>query len=344
MSARPSVGFVDLMPTNSTLGGPGSARAPRRLKPGDAAADATRAVFPFGGSPLIRRLLPAALAAAALLALPAAADAAAAKKLYVSLGDSYASGYEATAKGVGSNTTNGFAYQVPGLAKKRGHRLKLVNFGCGGATTTSLVDRIGCPARALGPKGIAYDGTTQLDAAEKFIKANRGRVALITVSIGGNDVTACAREADPVPCVAAATNSIKENVSAATERLRKATGPKTIIVGTTYPDVILGEWLNSDAGKQLAGLSTIAFKSLINPALKEAYATGDGKFVDVTAATGAYGPMDDLTDLAPYGSIPTPVAKVCRLTYYCQFGDIHARRSGYRVIAKLVAKKLPKKR
>jgi hypothetical protein len=33
---------------------------------------------------------------------------------------------------------------VPKLARERGHRLRLVNFGCGGATTVSLLGRDGC--------------------------------------------------------------------------------------------------------------------------------------------------------------------------------------------------------
>jgi hypothetical protein len=41
--------------------------------------------------------------------------------------------------------------------------------------------------------------------------------------------------------------------------------------------------------------------------------------------------------------VPKPVAEVCRLTYYCQFRDIHARTSGYRLIADLVVKSLPRR-
>ena len=51
--------------------------------------------------------------------------------------------------GRGHNTRNGFAYQLPGLAKPRGYNFKLVNFGCGGATTTrSSRRRAACRAPA----------------------------------------------------------------------------------------------------------------------------------------------------------------------------------------------------
>ncbi len=92
-------------------------------------------------------LLLACACAASVGVLPAASPAAAGqppKGHYVSLGDSYASGYQPTGVGQGRNTRNGFAYQVPAVAERRGHRLKLVNFGCAGATTTSLVSVKGC--------------------------------------------------------------------------------------------------------------------------------------------------------------------------------------------------------
>jgi lysophospholipase L1-like esterase len=291
------------------------------------------------------RLLAPALAA--LLLLPATALAAPrpAKQLYVSLGDSYASGYQPTGVHEGSNTRHGFAYQVPRAARRRGHRLELVNFGCGGATTTSILERIGCPPDALGPGGIAYPKTTQARAAVRYIRAHRADMGLITVSSGGNAVTACARAADPISCVGAAVGAIKKNVTKLVGRLRRAAGPDVPIVGITYPDVILGGWVSGDpAAQNLAKLSVVAFQSLINPALKDAYATAGASVVDVTAATGAYGSLDATTTLAPYGTVPVPVAKVCELTFYCQYGDIHARTAGYRIIAGMVAAELPKAR
>ena len=63
----------------------------------------------------------------------------------------------------------------------------------------------------------------------------------------------------------------------------------------------------------------------------------------MTAATGAYGPLDETTTIAAYGVIPVPVAKVCEYTYYCEFRDIHARTSGYRLIAELIVKTLPRR-
>ena len=99
-------------------------------------------------------------AIATVAVAPAAAPAAVPRQLYVSVGDSYASGYQPTGVGQGRNTRNGFADQVPAVAARRGYRLKLVNFGCGGATTGSLITTTGCAPQALGP-GVAPTRTAR---------------------------------------------------------------------------------------------------------------------------------------------------------------------------------------
>jgi hypothetical protein len=91
----------------------------------------------------------------------------------------------------------------------------------------------------------------------------------------------------------------------------------------------------------LAKLSVVAFKDLINPALKKLYTAAGGEFVDVTAATGAYGSLKQKVDLPPYGRIPVPVAMVCELTFFCQYQNIHPRTAGYKIIAELIVGTLP---
>src|SRR6202034_1792231 len=101
---------------------------------------------------------------------------------YVSLGDSYSVGYQP-----GKGATPGYATYV---AKHT--NLKLVNFGCAGATTTSLLNTIGCPAVLPNTAGgMTYPTTTQIAAATSFISQHKGHIGLITVSIGGNDVVPC---------------------------------------------------------------------------------------------------------------------------------------------------------
>jgi hypothetical protein len=142
---------------------------------------------------------------------------------------------------------------------------------------------------------------------------------------------------------------MKMNVTTLVKALRADAGPTVPIIGLTYPDVLLGGYVYPSqpvtlARASLASLSVVAFKSLINPTLAKAYASVHASFVDVTAATGAYTPLTRTTVIAPYGSVPVAVAKVCALTWYCQVGNIHATNAGYRFIGQLVAARYAKLR
>jgi lysophospholipase L1-like esterase len=212
-----------------------------------------------------------------------------AAKYYVSLGDSYAVGYQPGKLAGSGGATSGYAGYV---AAETG--LKLVNFGCAGATTTSILNEPGCSDVLAGEAGeVNYSGETQAKAAEGFIASHRGEIGLITVSIGGNDVTSCAKAANAIDCVEGVVGSIRTNVAKLAEGLRAAVGKGVAIIGLTYPDVILGTYVypkdpGSPAAVSLAQESVVAFKALINPALKKAYALGGASFVDVTAASGSY--------------------------------------------------------
>jgi lysophospholipase L1-like esterase len=275
-----------------------------------------------------------------LLALAFPAQAAAGERtFYVSLGDSYAAGYQPDVPPRGWR--KGFANQLVPLARRRGHDFELVNLACGGETTASFLRRKGsCGA---GPR---YR-STQARAATRFLRRNRGDVGLVTVSLGGNDVLSCtgAGVADPIACVAEAAERVERNLRRIMRRVREAAGRRVRIVGITYPDVVLARWLTGQqADQDFARLSIVGFRDLINPALRKAYRSVRARFVDVTAATGAYGPLEETTTLEPYGVIPKPVAEVCRLTHMCARADIHANTRGYGVIAELIAATLPRRR
>jgi lysophospholipase L1-like esterase len=290
-----------------------------------------------------------------LVILPGTSQAKASKKVkttlyYVSLGDSYSVGYQPAPT---SGATSGYTGYVASKLK-----MNLVNFGCGGATSESLLDFTGvCGVTQYGPPaatdaGVIPSGDTQVQAADAFITAHAGQIGLITVSIGGNDVTPCAAasptnpvngQTDAISCVAAGVSTIQTNVTTVVDDLSAAAGPTVPIVGLTYPDVLLGLWVYPTTGvsanQTLASESVEAFNLLINPTLKTAYTSvPDGKFVDVTAATGAYTPLTVMKKLAPYGKIPKAVADVCHYTWYCALGNIHANTLGYTEIGKLIKK------
>jgi lysophospholipase L1-like esterase len=282
-------------------------------------------------------LATATLAALGAVSLPGAGTPAlAASKTptyYVSLGDSYSVGYQPVPGGA----TPGYATYVAAHT-----HLALVNFGCGGATTTSLLQTVGCPVvlpHTAG--GQTYPTTTQAAAALAFITAHRGHIGLITVTIGGNDIVPCATKPNVASCVITNTGGISSNVTALASQLRAAAGAGVPIIGSTYPDVVLGSYVwpahpPSATAVSLAKLSVPAFKSIINPTLAKSYAKSDGSFVDVTKATGAYTSLTRTVHTAKYGSIPVPVAAVCSLTWFCARGDIHPRNAGYTLIGELI--------
>ena len=326
----------------------------------------------FGSTTRVVMIVASLAVAAGVVAIPTVSGASG-PMYYLSLGDSYSVGYQPLPT---SGATSGYTAVV---AKDKG--LTLENFGCGGATTGSILtfDEYYCgnSSPTFNPNGYAPPaatnvgpvamGQTQVQAADAFIKAHPGQIGLITVSIGGNDVTACAAAASPVDCVIGVLGEIKTHVTTLADDLRGAlvsangasAGNKVKIIGLTYPDVLLGLWVNTGPGgtpantptasasasnKSLASLSVTAFKTYINPELKAAYKTANAKFVDVTHKTGAYTSLKKTTamDIHALGigtvTVPKAVDEVCTLTWYCQLGNIHANTTGYTLIGNLIVK------
>jgi lysophospholipase L1-like esterase len=246
-----------------------------------------------------------------------------ADQVYVSLGDSYATGYRPADAGAPAGATrDGFAYLV---AARSG--LRLINLACSGATSAQLRDTPGCAPgnRALDAPDPA--GRTQLAAAVQTLREHQGRVGLVTVVIGGNDLA----------CASQAVTDIRANLATVLPALREAAGDAPI-VGLTYPDVFLGAWVSPEFrdGQHLARLSVSLFRDFFNTALETEYGKIGAKFVDVTAATGGYGPLTEVTQDPKYGPIPTPVAKICALTYFCDHTDVHPTPAGHQAIAAAV--------
>jgi lysophospholipase L1-like esterase len=309
----------------------------------------------------------AALSAAVVTLAPGVSQAAKPKlpQYYLSLGDSYSVGYQP-----GTGATPGYTAVVAGK------KLILENFGCGGATSSSILtfpeDQCGQP-NTYGPPAATNVGPssgtqTQVDAAVAFIESHpANEIHLITVSIGGNDITACAAAVDPTTCVASAMTTVQANVTTlvgdlygALVSVDGATAAATVpIVGITYPDVFLGLYVNSGPGGSppdtptyppsasnvsLAQLSQEAFSLLINPGLTTAYTSvPDGKFANVTQATGGFTSLSTtgkvkVTGLPKAVTVPKAVVSICKLTYFCTQGNIHANTKGYKLIGKVIKK------
>jgi lysophospholipase L1-like esterase len=255
----------------------------------------------------------------------------------LSLGDSYSIGYQP-----GTGGTPGYTAYVANHL-----RLHQENFGCGGATTTSLLQSPGCVDPAS-QDAVPYSGITQEQAALAFIAAHPKSVRLITISIGGNDFDSCSTAA----CVEAAMPAMGTNLAALLGSLKtalaQASDSHAKIIGITYPDVDLGLYVfpahpATAANIALAKTSILAFDALINPTLAKAYNSVSGaSFVNVTSAPYKAAVRGDDTPLTrtelvpPYGRLPVAVGEVCQLTYFCTQGNIHAHTDGYDFIGSLI--------
>jgi lysophospholipase L1-like esterase len=247
---------------------------------------------------------------------------AATTRYYLALGDSLATGFGAPAgEGYVNDLARHYQGAIPGL--------EVVDLGCPGETTVSFIDGGKCP----------YPQGSQLAAATAFLEEHPGQVALVTLDIGGDDVTGCASEMAVgvfSACVAKAVAQVNTDVATIGAALRSAAGGSLPIAGMTYFDPFVVAWLNGPAGEQEAVASVQALKEL-NTTLTGAY----GRFGAVVADVAGAFSSTDLRDLvsSPYGTVPKAVAVACAwLTVVCRAGgpvtvSVHPNATGYAQIA-----------
>ncbi|WP_166678264.1 SGNH/GDSL hydrolase family protein [Kribbella kalugense] len=115
----------------------------------------------------------------------------------------------------------------------------LVNYGCPGETTESFVAGP-CPWSAA---GFALHDTfsgPQLDAAVRFLRAHRGRVDLVTVSLWGNDANAFVASCNGnVQCIVDGAPAAIARVAGNLRTLRRAAPDADLVVIGAY-DAKLG--------------------------------------------------------------------------------------------------------
>jgi lysophospholipase L1-like esterase len=229
-------------------------------------------------------------------------------------------------------TNQGYANDLYKTEKKKIKGLKLKQLGCLGETTTTMMNGGIC----------SYGAGSQLAQAERFIKSHK--IKLITIDIGANDVDGCVSGGTiNLPCVQAGVASIQANVPKIAAALRQAAGSKVTIVGMTYYDPFLAEYLAGGSGEAEA-FASVQLSQQINTDLSTAYAAQKIKVADVATAFDTYVPFSTTATLPGVGTVPEAVAQVCELTWMCQPApkgpNIHANASGYKLIAKPFAAEL----
>ena len=227
---------------------------------------------------------------------------------YLALGDSMAYGFQPSKAKPGARASAFRTGYVDGFAAKLvklSPGIRVVNYGCPGETTATFI-RGGwnCDGAELHN---AFRGS-QLAAATAFLRAHRGEVSPITLTLWGNDVyplTRRGKQARP------AISAFAGHFSSILRQLRAAAPDAEIIV--------TGAW-NPEADRIQKG--------------QPLYRSVDAAITRAAAATGArVAEMFSVFDGA--GDARAQQHRLCALTFYCSAGgDPHPTDAGYRAMAK----------
>jgi lysophospholipase L1-like esterase len=247
---------------------------------------------------------------------------------YLALGDSLSQGVQPNASGASVETRDGYANQLY-LALLSDHPgLRLVDMGCPGETTTTMIHGGIC----------SYPGGSQLAAAVRFLRAHRGHVALVTLDIGANDINSCVEHltlAGFVPCLNKSIVGTSTNLTKIMNTIRPAAAHARTI-GMNYYLPELSEWRDGFLGEMFARLIEVA-AAHYNNTLTAVYRDFGARIANVFGAfhTSDFG--DDVS-LPGFGRLPRNVAAICQWTWQCtappRGPNQHANQQGYAVIAR----------
>jgi lysophospholipase L1-like esterase len=235
---------------------------------------------------------------------------------YLALGDSIAYGFQpakASARLPPSGFNTGYVDVFAARLRTIAPKIRVVNYACPGESTRTFIDG-GCPGRA-DVRGLHDDFKgTQLGAALAFLRAHRGQVSPITLTLWGNDVfeefaPACKGDLACIQSHAkAGLARFSSRLTSIVGRLRAA-APKAEIILT-------GAW-NFDV---------------------EHFAQTDPLFrsIDATIGRVAAAGKARVAKMYPVFSPGSPArakARICALTFICSKGDPHPTDAGYRAMA-----------
>lgn len=233
---------------------------------------------------------------------------------YLALGDSIAYGAQPAKLNAGlppsgfrTGYVDVFAARLRALAPK----IRVVNYGCPGESAKTFIGG-GCPWLSEGKRlHDAFKGT-QLKAALAFLRAHRGQVSPITLTLWGNDVFndfAPACKGDLV-CI---RSRAKPGLAQFTSRLATIVG-RLRDAAPNAEIILTGAW-NFDVEK---------FKQT-DPLFRS---------VDATIARVAAAEKARVAKMFPvFNPVGNPKGRICALTFICSKGDVHPTDAGYRAMA-----------
>jgi lysophospholipase L1-like esterase len=257
---------------------------------------------------------------------------------YLALGDSLSVGYQPNAQGFGVETDLGYTNDIERFYRREVRNLQLVEVGCPGDTTTSLLTGRGNDAAARYYR-CDRRGGSQLQAAVDFLRFHHrpGEVPLVTIDIGANDVDGCADvpPAQIAGCVSAGEATIRKNTPKILAALRRAAPRGTRFAAMNLYDPVLGDYFSTNPTDRALATASISLLKGINADIQSADREEGFATAQVAAAFDTY---NQTTMVSWEGQqIPVDVARVCAWTWACSTPpvgpNIHANLDGYQVIA-----------
>lgn len=232
----------------------------------------------------------------------------------------------------GTGSTDGADYvnDLAAYAQPLVAGLQVENLGCGGETTTTMINGGTCTKYTTG---------SQLGDAEAFLKEHRGRVAFATIDIGADDVLGCTSGGTiHKACFESGLTRVEANLPLILAGLRAA-GSAVPLVGMTYYDPYLASWLDGSSG-QAEARESVRLVAQLDGALRAIY-TRYG--VTVASAFDRF-KTNDFADTGSWDdqTVPVNVADICDWTWMCTPGGptIHANDTGYVELAQAFEKVL----
>ena len=249
-------------------------------------------------------------------------------RYYLSLGDSLSRGVQPDTDGASVTTESGYPNRVYAVLRRTAPGLRLVKLGCSGETSSTMIRGGICH----------YPAGSQLAQAERFLRAHRGQVTLVTIDIGANDPNSCflgAALSRMAVCMRTRVQQTVIDLHAILAGLRAAGGRQVPIIGMNYYVPELAGWLDGTGGKEIAVLSERLVKGY-NSLLVAAFRHYRVRVADVFSAFHS-GDFTDHVRLPRIGTVPRNVATICQLTWACASAprgpNEHANDTGYAVIA-----------
>ena len=249
---------------------------------------------------------------------------------YLSLGDSLAQGVQPNSSGVSVETNEGYPNQLFAALRTANPTLKLVKLGCPGETTGTMINGGIC----------SYAKGSQLAQAAAFLASHKGKVQLVTIDIGANDLNPCLglpTISQIVACLQGVFPQIQANLTNIMNTLTTASGSGVPpIIGMTYYDPELANWLKGDPASKALAKDSIALAQAFGNLLSGVYTAFGAKVADVFTAfhTTQFGVKVTLPN---FGKVPKAVAYICTYTWECAAPpvgpNIHANILGYGIIA-----------